>query len=293
MSQPIVCCVMLTRDRPELAKRAVECFRAQTYENKWMLAFDTGEEWPEYDSSRGDDVLTRMDGGMAGRSIGALRNEAAKVAVEGRSAKVCGVDPRTPDIFIHFDDDDFSHPNRIAEQVALLQSSGADVVGYSDMLFWREPRVEYGQKVKDPHGLGMLDTGALHPGEAWLYTATKGCAPALGTSLCYWRKTWEKNPFPDQPKPGNMGSEYGNWLKALKCETRTSIERVCIGDVSLSSVSTESIHQRWEAQPRMIARIHAGNGSRDAYQLEKLVEGGSREWHRAPQWYEIVRGILA
>ena len=44
-----------------------------------------------------------------------------------------------PEILIHWDDDDYSHPNRIAEQVALLQSSGADAtVGFREMLFWRE-----------------------------------------------------------------------------------------------------------------------------------------------------------
>ncbi len=31
MNEPTVCAMMLTADRPELAKRAVECFRAQTY----------------------------------------------------------------------------------------------------------------------------------------------------------------------------------------------------------------------------------------------------------------------
>jgi hypothetical protein len=37
MSEPTVCCIMLTKDRPALAARAVRCFRQQTYERKRLL----------------------------------------------------------------------------------------------------------------------------------------------------------------------------------------------------------------------------------------------------------------
>ena len=49
---------MLTRDRPEMAKRAVASFRAQTYGNKLLLIYDTStveisdnfpEDWYEDD----------------------------------------------------------------------------------------------------------------------------------------------------------------------------------------------------------------------------------------------------
>ena len=39
MSDPKVCAVLLTADRPEYARRAVECFRAQTYQNKRIVVF--------------------------------------------------------------------------------------------------------------------------------------------------------------------------------------------------------------------------------------------------------------
>ncbi len=40
MPEPLVCCVMLTRDRPEMVKRAVDSFRSQTYKRKKLLIYN-------------------------------------------------------------------------------------------------------------------------------------------------------------------------------------------------------------------------------------------------------------
>ena len=171
MAEPLVCCIMLTRDRPAMARRAVECFRAQTYERASMICLDTGA---------GDNVSVQhyhmpM---WADRSIGALRNEAN--AMVGSA-----------DIIAHWDDDDWSHPHRLAEQVALLQASGADVVGYRDMLFWDQ-----------------------RPGAfcgAWLYSNPLTRGYALGTSLMYWRKTWKRCPFDDSRRRARMIASVAEW----------------------------------------------------------------------------------
>lgn len=169
MPEPTVCAIMLTANRPEMARRAIECFRAQTYQAKWLFILDSVD--PSMKAVFGIGLIDHvwinreLYGGC--ETIGQLRNTAIREASECFSA----------DILIHFDDDDWSHPNRIAEQVALLQSSGADVVGYNEMLFWREP-------------VTCGDTD----GEAWLYTQPRRDY-ALGTSLCYWRSVWERKPF--------------------------------------------------------------------------------------------------
>ena len=176
-------------------------------------------------------------------TIGALRNQANQYAA-------------LAEVFVHFDDDDYSHPNRIAEQVALLQASGADCVGYNEMLFWRERDVQL----------------STWPGEAWLYTGTRGGVPALGTSLCYWRKTWERHHFANE----TQGVE-DHWLR----------EKNVVGVSSLQ-------HPReimCDEDPRMIARIHGGNTS-NGYDLEKHVANGSREWKRVLEWDARVREIL-
>jgi glycosyltransferase involved in cell wall biosynthesis len=132
---------MLANGRPEMVARAVQSFRAQTYGNKHLRICENHGEDP----------------------IGTLRN-AANETSKG-------------DIIVHWDSDDWSHPNRIAEQVALLQSIGAECVGYNEMLFWHE---------------------TWNPmSESWLYrTAIPNYA--VGTSMCYWRETWVQHPFSDR-----------------------------------------------------------------------------------------------
>lgn len=182
MTEPLVCCVMLTRDRPGMARRAVECFRAQTYKTKILVAWDTGG-LPDIGLSfqLAQNEWTVED--VPDYSIGELRNRAARWVTDGPHP--------LPDVLIHWDSDDWSHPNRIAEQVALLQQSGKECVGYNEMLFWREPH-----------------------GEAWLY---RNANPryCVGTSLCYWRAAWERRPFPDLPKNGEGTGEDTAWLREV------------------------------------------------------------------------------
>jgi glycosyltransferase involved in cell wall biosynthesis len=258
MTEPTVCAVLLTKDRTEMAARAVRSFRAQTYSNKRLLIFDTGNDKAGYFLD--DDGIAHQwtDLSLQAWTIGRLRNEAIARAGE------C-------DIICHFDDDDVSHPNRLSEQVALLQASGADCVGYNEMLFWdtRKQVVNF-PLVDITYGGGFGGEADTHRryasgypeysgGEAWLYRNPSRCY-ALGTSLCYWRKAWERFPFDNAPRPdklsfdGSMLSEYRTFLNGVKLE----VER---------SVCTE---------PRMIASLHGGNTS------SKITSGA--EWRRAPEW---------
>lgn len=251
MTEPTVCAILLTADRPELARRAVECFRAQTYRNRFLLVWDSGIKASGIDAA--DDELWVRETHSPDGAIGTLRNSAVHAAFSVS---------RPDDIVIHFDDDDWSHPSRIAEQVALLQSSGADVVGYNEMLFWRDPMTRYTM---------IADTEAtIHAGgEAWLYT-NPNPSYCLGTSLCYWRKTWERKPFP--------ATSFGEDLQFC-----TGLDRVGIGSVNHPHVS-----------PRMIARIHAGNTS-TGYRREAMEAEARKKnpvWRRVPAWDEHCRGVM-
>ncbi len=256
MNQPTVCAVMLTADRPELARRAVECFRQQTYDpsRRMLLIYDSGEE-PFRESSPSDaenelhlepspwNGQDTFESPLRRATIGELRNEAIT---------------ETPaSIIIHWDDDDYSHPARIAEQVALLQSSGADVVGYREMLFWREGANESVAYGREPE---------LRSGEAWLYSNSNPTY-ALGTSLCYWRKTWEQKPF----AATSVGEDL-QFITGLKC-------------VGVSSRGGADYFR----DRMMIARIHAGNSS-TAYQPEKMARAS--EWKRVPEWDAHCRSIM-
>jgi glycosyltransferase involved in cell wall biosynthesis len=186
-------------------------------------------------------------------TIGALRNKANALA--------------TGEIICHFDTDDTSHPNRISEQVALLTASDADAVGYSEMLFWRTPQAE-----------------------AWLY-AHRRPGHALGTSLCYWRETWECKAFADAPKGECATGEDHLWRLGLNVVSVGCFERI-VGYTTEYS-DTRNPQYRIVAQiaqianparigePRMIASIHGGNSS-NAYNIEAIIARGGTEWMRTP-----------
>ena len=266
MPNPTVVAVMLTADRPEYARRAVECFRAQTYQNKRLVVFQEFSRAtfePEIfaglhvDYFRGDQKAT----------IGELRNAANAVGYTGH----VGI---KPDILIHWDDDDWSHPNRIAEQVALLQSSGADVVGYREMLFWREAT---GYRVEDGSGRDTGGRGVI-PGQAWLYS-NPDPRYALGTSLCYWRKTWERKPF--------EATSQGEDIRFC-----TGLE--CVGVPACTpGMYIDQTNGVVTPTPRMIARIHSGNTS-TAYRPELMaaIERQGGEWKRSPEWDSYCRATM-
>ena len=244
-TEPSVCAILLTANRPAMARQAVENFKKQTaameragLKNFRLFILDTSEECPDELLDKDTNVL-HVYRPIGGLTIGQLRNAAIENAV------VYWEKGDGPNILIHWDDDDYSHPNRIAEQVALLQLSGADVVGYREMLFWREPA-----------------------GEAWLYANNDRAGYAVGTSLCYWRRTWERKPF-----EATSRGEDNAFLKGL----------------NLACVSSSIEDLRWgppkpsldDLKPRMVARIHGGNTSEN-YAPSILEQ--STNWKRVPEW---------
>jgi hypothetical protein len=112
-----------------------------------------------------------------GITFGALRNQANAFAASA-------------DIIAHFDSDDVSHPRRIEEQVAFLQSSGVEAVGYRELLFW--------------------DT--RQHGAAWIY-AHPHPAYLVGASMCYWRRVWQAYPFDERVPHEDQDWWLHHWSK--------------------------------------------------------------------------------
>ena len=228
---------MLTRNRGAMAHQAIACFRAQTYSNKRLLILDSSEPADGTLPYGQVDATSVWMPDMCGKTVGELRN----------AANWCASGWGEAEIIIHLDSDDFSHPARFSEQVSLLRgSSGADCVGFNEMLFWR-------QSIS----------------EAWLY---RNPDPhyALGTSLCYWRQTWERKPF----EATSQGED----------------QRLIAG---LNVVSSENDSLQ-AAGPRMIARIHPGNTS-TAYKPEAMQRESQKRngmWKRVPEWDKYCDGIF-
>lgn len=108
-SPPKVSCLMLTADRPHLVPRALHCYAQQTYPNTELIVCDNGEEPIEH-------LLTDVPGPVTymqqetepGMTVGALRN----IPLEAATGEF---------IVPQWDDDDWSHPERLARQVEVLQ----------------------------------------------------------------------------------------------------------------------------------------------------------------------------
>jgi hypothetical protein len=213
---PRVLCVMLANGRQEMVNRAVRSFHSQAYKNKELLVLNSGPTFLYVSTIPAGVHLSLLNQDDRQRPIGELRNIANATATHIKA-----------DIICHWDSDDWSHPERVSEQVAFLQETGAHAVGYSEMLFWDS-----------------------RPGAfcgAWLYTSPNPDT-CLGTSLCYWRKTWESVPF----RNVSEGEDH-QW--SLDLSSHRCAMRAC------------------SAIPRMIAHIHGGNSF-------GAIKPGATEWQR-------------
>ena len=162
---PLVTAIMPTRQRPDFALQAVRYFLAQDYANKELVVLEDGT--PSLAGRLPDDPRIRyVATGATARSIGAMRNEACRLA--------------RGDIVAHWDDDDWYGPERLTRQVSAIRAGEADITGLRGSLmldlaawrFWRcRPDLHRRLFVRDVHG---------------------------GT-LVYRRRVWEeKAQFPDR-----------------------------------------------------------------------------------------------
>jgi glycosyltransferase involved in cell wall biosynthesis len=152
-----ISCVMPTQNRRQFIGAAIDSWQKQTYENRELIILDDGEDSIE-------DVIEKIDDKRIGYyrldyrvTTGKKRNLVNAIA----SGKwIC-----------HFDDDDWSAPERIEYQMDRLRVMGSIITGFGRMLFW-----------------DCLKNRAL-----FYKSGTKGYV--CGTSLMYSKKLWEGHPF--------------------------------------------------------------------------------------------------
>ncbi len=267
MSGPAVLCVMLANGRQEMVNRAVRSYLSQTYQDKRLLILDTGDPlltMPRMTVADSLSIYVDHSRPNNAETIGALRNRANLWA----KSLDC-------EVIAHWDSDDWSHSNRLSEQVALLQSGDFDAVGYSDMLFWKQRNAPAAPGVcRDIDGNWWHPQGSCEHcdgGEAWLY---RHPLPnyALGTSLMYWRRTWEAKPFADLPQAGNDVCEDFVFQSGLRVK-------------SVPSLLTSSLLGP-ALEPRMIASIHSSNSRKASYD-DALRR--AEMFTRVPEWDQFCR----
>ena len=145
--------------RREFLPNVVKCFLSQTFSNSELLIVDEASTPWLGKGQFGSRVRYefRKDTGTKMR-IGAKRNYTNSLA--------------TGEIIVHFDDDDWSSPDRLADQYQLLVGSGKQMVGFHDLLYLR-----------------------LKDRTFWKYLFQGKPPYATGTSQMYYRSLWEKYPF--------------------------------------------------------------------------------------------------
>ncbi len=148
----MVTCVCPTGpSRSEWLVKSIDCFLKQTYEDRELLLVVE----PGYIPKVPDDGRIRVLEVPHLMRLGAKRNFACLNAAE---------------LIAHWDDDDWSAPGRLTDQVERLQASGKAVTGYSLMKFT--------------------------DGKNWWRYQGDRTWP-LGTSLLFTKEWWGKHPFPD------------------------------------------------------------------------------------------------
>lgn len=156
----MVSCIMPTKNRRQFVPRAISCFLAQSYEPRELIILDNGE--PIADLVPKDSRIRYMRLNTK-QTTGQLRNFCCQLSAG--------------EFIAHWDDDDWSHPKRLEEQLAAL--GGKNLTGYRQILF---------------HG--------PEQGDVMRYSGPPDFA--VGTSLFYRRAWWMKNRFANQ----NVGEDW-------------------------------------------------------------------------------------
>jgi len=211
---PTVSCVMPTRDRRPFVARAIAYFLRQDYPQRELVILDDGDD-PVDDLVPADARIryARLDAPLV---LGEKRNAVNDLATGG--------------IVLHWDDDDWSAPDRVSRQVAVLETRGADLCGTGDQLYY-EPAGDRAWRYRHPH-----------PGR-WV----------AGNTLCYRRSRWERRPF--EPVP--TGEDNRFVLAGARPEIVPGVFH--IGVVHAGNCSPKHVTgPQWAPEPAATVHGHLG-----------------------------------
>ncbi len=119
-----ISCLMVTRPSPErfeLFKQSVACFQAQTYPNRELvIVLDQGPS----------ECVKRIENHLAGLGVSATLAQPAPQHSVG-ALRNLSVQSASGSVLCPWDDDDLSHPTRLAEQYDLMIREGCHCSGPS------------------------------------------------------------------------------------------------------------------------------------------------------------------
>lgn len=160
----LVSAIMPTRGRREYAAMAVQNFLSQTWAEKELVILDDADNLSFETPPESPGATIRHIVADKRYNIAEKRNMLCKAAAG--------------EIIVHFDSDDWSAPNRIEQQMELMEKEKKAVCGLRKMYFWQVAK-----------------------NQAWIYTGTSNYV--LGTSLMFRRSWWAHNHWDPRFKVGS------------------------------------------------------------------------------------------
>lgn len=110
----LVSCLMVTRDRLHLVRRAVHCFQQQSYARRELVVVsDADDGTKEFVTELADARVRHLAAPNSGLTLGELRN--------------FGVNSAAGEFVAQWDDDDWYHPDRLAVQLLTLEQENAEI----------------------------------------------------------------------------------------------------------------------------------------------------------------------
>lgn len=113
LSNPLISCICITDNRPDLLQKAINCFKSQNYQNKELvISYPQNDKVSKKVISYEQNAMLRILSieRVEGSSLGEARNEAIR---KSNGEYICT-----------WDDDDWYHPSRISYQYNSIQNKG-------------------------------------------------------------------------------------------------------------------------------------------------------------------------
>ena len=207
--EPLVSCIMPTRNRRYFMPKAIEYFLRQDYGNRELIVLNDGDD--NIKSLIPDDPRIRYEHLNKQVSLGSKRNLACEAA--------------RGEIIIHWDDDDWMAPWRISYQVAELTGDSANLCGLASLIFYSP-------------GLN----------KAWRYLYPKKHYQLVaGGSLCYSKALWRENPFADVNTGEDTRFTWSRLPKKVKILDDSNFYVAIIHDQNTNPLDTR--RKRWSRYP--------------------------------------------
>jgi glycosyltransferase involved in cell wall biosynthesis len=156
-SPPLVSLVCPTYNRSRYLCTAIRCFTQQTYPSVELIIVDDSEEFAT--------TAIPADGRIRYMRLDKRTPTGTKRNIGAQAANGA--------IIANLDDDDWSSPHRIQDEVMRLLSTGKSVTGYNASILYDEAT----------KGFYKIAGGPPYY--------------ASGSSQVYWKTWWEKHPYPD------------------------------------------------------------------------------------------------